>query len=352
MSKNNIYLEIVEKDKPNDSLQSNQSNQSNKIVDKNIVNAYVAYMANDRDLKGVLLLNYNLKKLNSKYPFIVLIIEKVSDNVKRILKEHQIPTIYCDLRDTLSSFTNNNELIDAIISKHYYGKYLIFALTQFNKIVYLDTDLLLLENIDHLFDYDTTPSHKENPRKAFSRIYMTNDMQASVQPDGQVYVVLTTNAFNSGVIIAEPKMEITTVLFRELINLGLDGFLKINTDQDMLNKISNSGFLECSILPMIYNCSPTVVSDFIRLDMIERPKVIHFMLKPKPWELIDATTEPIIFSNPTSKHLYSLWNNLYVEMINKRYFVNPPGSDKYADNYFWGKMTPNGCTVEEKINKI
>ncbi len=346
MSKNNIYLEIIEKNKSTDSPKLSNINT------KNMVNAYVAYMANDRDLKGVLLLNYNLKKLGSKYPFVVLIIEKVSENVKRILKEHHIPVIYCDLRDTLKSFTNNNELIDAIINKHYYGKYLIFALTQFNKIVYLDTDLLLLENIDHLFEYDTTPTERDNQKKSFSRIYMTNDMQASVQSDGQVYVVLTTNAFNSGVIITEPKMEITTVLFRELTNLGLDGFLKINTDQDMLNKISNSGFLECSILPMIYNCSPTVVSDFIRLGMIEKPKVIHFMLKPKPWELIDASVEPIIFSNPTSKHLYSLWNNLYVEMVNKRYFEIQPGSDKYADNYFWGKMTPNGCTIEEKINKI
>jgi glycogenin glucosyltransferase len=345
-NKNNIYLEILPKPK-SELTQSTVSNEQNKQLKRY---AYVAYMANDRDIKGVLLLHYNLKKVNSKYPFVVLIIEKVSDSIKKILKENNIPTIYCNMKSTLESFTNDNEYIDIIMNKHYYGKYLIFALNQFEKVVYLDTDLLLMENIDNLFDYDTKPTQKDVT--SLSRIYMTNDMQASAQSDNKVYVVLTTNAFNSGVIIYEPNDNITKILFRELVNLGKEGFKKINTDQDLLNKLISANILECSLLSMVYNCSPTVVSDFLRLNMIDRPRVIHFMLKPKPWELIDGTTEPIVFSNQISKHLYGLWVNTYFEMLNNRYFEIAPGSDRYSDNYHWGEYTVQGCTLGEKIIKL
>ena len=37
------------------------------------------------------------------------------------------------MKSTLQSFTDDNEYIDIIINKHYYGKYLIFALNQFEK---------------------------------------------------------------------------------------------------------------------------------------------------------------------------------------------------------------------------
>ena len=79
-NKNNIYLEILPKPK-SELTQSTVSNEQNKQLKRY---AYVAYMANDRDIKGVLLLHYNLKKVNSKYPFVVLIIFPLSPQVQPV----------------------------------------------------------------------------------------------------------------------------------------------------------------------------------------------------------------------------------------------------------------------------
>ena len=50
---------------------------------------YVSYMANDRDLKGVLVNNYILnEKYNSKYPYICICIENVSQKSKEILEKN------------------------------------------------------------------------------------------------------------------------------------------------------------------------------------------------------------------------------------------------------------------------
>ncbi len=334
MTEENITLEIIKK---------------NKIKPPTYPeNIYVAYMANDRDLKGVLLLDYNLKKVGSKYSFCILLIENVSDKVRQILSDYGISSINCNLNSTLSSFTTNQVLVNEIINKHYYGKYMVFSLEQFKKVIYLDTDLLLMSNIDHLFDYDLETTNGNS----ISRLYMVNDMQASLQEDNKYCVVLTKNAFNSGVIIFKPNVNTTRFLFRELVNLGLDGFRNINTDQDIFNSLIKKGILECTTLNMKYNISPSIVIDFLRKGYIDKPYVIHYMLKPKPWELLDGTCEKLVFSNPVSKHLYGLWITTYNEMITSRYLSSQPGSDIYSEKYCYGAFSKDGLLVFNEITEL
>ena len=70
-------------------------------------NAYVSYMANDRDIKGVLLLNYNLKKIGTKYKYYVIIIEGVSNVVRNILKINNISIIDIHFREVLLKYIND-----------------------------------------------------------------------------------------------------------------------------------------------------------------------------------------------------------------------------------------------------
>ncbi len=46
---------------------------------------FVTYLSNDRDYKGALLLNYNLKKLNHKFNLTCIVLEGVSDKIRNIL---------------------------------------------------------------------------------------------------------------------------------------------------------------------------------------------------------------------------------------------------------------------------
>lgn len=295
--------------------------------------AYTSYMANDRDLKGVLCLAYNLKKVGSFVPYIVILIEKVSDSVRQTLKHHHIRYVDWNLKQELQKYTSDERLIDAIISKHYYGKYLSFLLTEFDKVVYLDTDLLLMENTDAMFQLSTTQS----------QVYMVYDMQMFTDSSrNKTCLAMTTNGFNSGVIVYSPSAKIAGQLFSSLVEGGLDRFKTRLTDQCIFNQLHQSNVVPISPLHPKWNLSPSLVEDFIKKQFMSKPKIIHFMLKPKPWEILDGISEPLLFSSSISRHLYWIWCTTYQEMIQAHYFQLPTGVAAFADEYYLGQFVENG----------
>ena len=96
-------------------------------------------------LEGVLVLNENLKFLKTQYDLICLINETISEETKNVLDYFQIkyllfPKIEYDNYDEFNSHWVNT-----------FDKFNVFRLTDYEKVVYLDSDLLILKNIDHLF---------------------------------------------------------------------------------------------------------------------------------------------------------------------------------------------------------
>ena len=59
-------------------------------------------------------------------------------------------------------------------SKHYYGKYFIFLLENYDECVYLDSDILILQNLDKMFD------KLENITKIDKKLFMVQDIVESV----------------------------------------------------------------------------------------------------------------------------------------------------------------------------
>ena len=306
--------------------------------------AYISYMANDRDIKGVLMLNYNLKKVNSKYKYYVLVIEKVSKTIREILKEHYIEIIDIDFFKLMSQFTKNRELIDLVISKHYYGKYLVFNQKQFSKAIYLDTDLLLMDNVDHLFSLDCS----EN------QIYMAYDMQLAVNKDNHPIVVFTRNGFNSGVIVYTPSDILFDSCYTKLLGLTIDQFSELNTDQDILNSLIEEKHIQCIALNPKYNIPPSVVYDMMVYKYIDKPYIVHYMLKPKPWDVLDcmAYGENNVFYNNTSRHLHKLWISTYNEMMETHYFSTSGGNNLYAKEYHFGSFLKDDKGISVDIAPI
>ena len=305
------------------------------ISDRTDNYAFISYMANDRDIKGVLTLNYNLTKVGSIYKYYVVIIEKVSEHIRNVLKEHKINIVDIDFFSICKNFTHNIPLIEKVISKHYYGKYLIFSLYQFEKIIYLDTDLLLLENIDHLFQLETVDKN----------IYMAYDMQLAMSRENEPIIVFTKNGFNSGVIISKPNTILFELCYKLLLGMTIEEFDKINTDQDILNNLVENSAINCIPLNPKYNIPPSVVYDMIAYKFIDKPYIIHYMLKPKPWDVLDAMAygENKGFYNNVSKHTHKLWISTYMEMMEKHYFTSEQSRDRlYAKEYHYGNFLKDG----------
>ena len=167
-------------------------------------NIYVTYMSNDRDILGVLVLNYRLKVLKSKYDLSCMVTHDVSLNSIKLLEKYGIKVININFFENFEKFNIDKDKLNSLYKKHTFGKLFIFLIN--NKCVYLDSDFYINKNLDHLFEYDT--SNKQ--------IYMTNDLLMSqIESSNNFELLNINNEFNSGLIIfqGDESIFIDTVKF-------------------------------------------------------------------------------------------------------------------------------------------
>ena len=119
----------------------------NNIPKKN----YATVLASTNYLDGVRTLLFSLTKVKSNYPLIVIVPVGFDIACQQAIKawggiiEYAENWEKVDLGDLIKKNKRphwNNTFI----------KLCIFNLVQFEKIVYIDSDMIVLENIDHLFD--------------------------------------------------------------------------------------------------------------------------------------------------------------------------------------------------------
>ena len=115
--------------------------------------AFVTALSNDAYLKGCLVLNESLKDVHSKYPLVVLAGEKLSQKSMEILKKNNIEIVFPKNKLTLPE-----ELIEMNAKENFdywtetFLKLSAFDLTQYEKILLLDNDIYVRENIDDVLD--------------------------------------------------------------------------------------------------------------------------------------------------------------------------------------------------------
>ena len=230
---------------------------------------YVCVLSTNNYLDGVLLLNENLKSLDSKYELLCIVNEEITEETLSYLKffniEYKIMN-KIDYKCEDKRFT----------WKYTFDKLNIFNLTEYEKIVYIDTDMLITENIDHLFDYPAFTAASNEP-----------------------FIKDELSKFNSGVLVVEPDIEDYNNLIyiaklfdkNELNNIG---------DQDVLNFY----FKRANILPKEYNVMRHVDGGQLKkyydiliqryidkypIEMydtyVDKPKIIHYISHPKPFNV-------------------------------------------------------------------
>lgn len=117
---------------------------------------YMFYMSNDNYLISTLCAYVSLIQTCPKHQIYCAITDKVSWKTQYTLKKWGIQTVLVDdiqIPEKFQSYYNNvnkktNHWFNA------YGKIAIFALEQFKKIVFIDSDVFIYQNIDDLFNYD------------------------------------------------------------------------------------------------------------------------------------------------------------------------------------------------------
>ncbi|XP_008812591.1 galactinol synthase 1-like [Phoenix dactylifera] len=111
--------------------------------------AYVTFLAGDGDyVKGVVGLAKGLRKVSSAYPLVVAVLPDVPAAHRQLLREQG-----CIVREIEPVYPPENQTQFAMA--YYvinYSKLRIWNFEEYSKMIYLDADIQVFDNIDHLFD--------------------------------------------------------------------------------------------------------------------------------------------------------------------------------------------------------
>lgn len=210
---------------------------------------YMTVLNSEKYLPGALALNEKIKKY-CNHDLIMLLDNNVASQYYRLLKNLNVLYI---VDDNFTIEFDNHEM-------QYWGKTLfklkVFAHKEFDKIVLIDSDMLVVGNLDSLFEKE--------------------DMSAV--PDKKMLCDGTgVEGFNSGLMVIEPAKHNMEDIFNCCDKIKR----KIFGDQDILNEyIPNWGGQREKHLSNIYNMFG------LRLqlcDDLKNIKIIHYIGPVKPW---------------------------------------------------------------------
>lgn len=224
--------------------------------------AYVTVLTSQAYIGGVNRLIKSLIKVKSKYPLYVLIPSGKEELIDEILKMNY--SIECLVLSPMNIESGTNYVEywrDTLF------KLRVFSLKQFSKIVFLDSDMIVLKNIDHLFD----------------------SLHMSAVASGAVLHSDWENQLNSGLMVIEPNEKEYEGLL-DCIQEAQRERLEMNYgfgDQDVIKKYYNDWPQQHQLhLDERYNCL-LGYGELLKMKgmikSVDNIYVYHFTGKEKPW---------------------------------------------------------------------
>ena len=129
--------------------------------------AYTTLLGSDDYLTPVLGLYHSLQLTNSKYPLVVMVMDTVSPYCLDVLNRMQIQyKVFPNLQSyaPYAKIAENNNIKDlkdmqidnaAFFQIMMMNKFYMFDLKEFDKVCYFDGDILVRDNVDFIFNYQT-----------------------------------------------------------------------------------------------------------------------------------------------------------------------------------------------------
>lgn len=272
-----------------------------KPLQKNYV--FVSIITTNDYLPGLLVLYKSLIATNTAYPFLVLLTPDISAKTISELEKQHIP--YKIISEEIENPTDVNRNHRWFPT---YSKLHIFNQTQYDKVVYLDIDMLILRNIDELFEHE----------------HMSATNAGGMLPRKSSWIHI-----NSGLFVLEPSHK----LFKDMVSkvgriekIESGGTLdkpKYGSDQDFLNAYypdwPNKNELH---LDHKYNIFHYYFDEYNKLfgytikNGIKPVSVIHYASHLKPWNMTkDELHELSIDVNrKLESEAVKLWLDMYEEI--------------------------------------
>lgn len=235
--------------------------------------AYITLLSTESYISGVLVLNYSLKKVNSKYPLVCLLSQDLDSGIATQLEQDGVKCISLD-KKVYAGFCDTNKKCsnwDFSSWNYTFDKLCIWGLTQYEKLVFVDSDMVVVKNIDHLFD----------------RADFTASLAGVLFPTNH-----HINILNSGLMVLTPSkaiekdlIELANVLIPKMQSQGLPV-----GDQDVINAYKSDWFANKDlILDDGYNLYAHYLQYYMRHEGYSFKSeqhpiyVVHYVGSEKPW---------------------------------------------------------------------
>lgn len=223
---------------------------------------YVTLLGSNNYLKGTIALAKALRIQNSLYPLTVLITDEVDQSSIDALKNLDIEYIKIDSIKVSDKIKNKNAAMGYSNWSKTFDKLRVFGLTQFKKIVFLDSDVLVKGNIDHLFEL-----------KNFSAVIAGKSYPGNSDWDTP----------NGGVMVLTPKKGEDKKMI-DLIDKASD--LSALGDQNVIQLKYPDWYKKSgAVLNEKYNVLAPYEPLYLSKNIVNNPVVLHFVGKIKPWNM-------------------------------------------------------------------
>lgn len=261
-------------------------------------------------LPGLLTLDHSLKRAGSAYPLVALYTDTFPPAGHAALDSRQIPKkrIPYLLPTTGKDYSADPRFYDC------WSKLTPFNLTEYTRVVQLDSDMLVLKNMDELMEIDLDPPsiaergggdskrvfaaghacvcnplHKPHypsdwipEHCAFTSQHSVPDLAQHTGPDPASGPL---GFMNGGLIVVNPS----ATIFQHIL-----GYMETNAhamdfaDQSLLSGLFRGRWVS---LPYVYNALKTLRWEGVHEEIWrdESVKNVHYILAPKPWdEVVDG----------------------------------------------------------------
>ncbi|AAV50967.1 P13-like protein [Acanthamoeba castellanii mimivirus] len=261
--------------------------------------AYVTVIyGNNIYLTGALVLGYTLQQTNTKYDRVILATKDVSEEYRSYLKKyytHIIDIDYVKVNEDI--FLEENTRFHDVFTK-----LSCLSLTQYDKIILLDLDMIIAKNIDHLFKLSAPAACL----KRFHIPYGQKIPPKMICSNGKL-----VGSINAGLMLLEPDKREWEDIKKDIVKENFIGKFKY-PEQDYLSlRYCNKWTSITFNYNFQFGLTHRVKKYHYTIDNIY---VIHFSSSYKPWNRLNSDKslreDETDFFDQHIKY-YNLWMNIY-----------------------------------------
>eukprot|EP00252_Welwitschia_mirabilis_P010475 TRINITY_DN23754_c0_g1_i3.p1 TRINITY_DN23754_c0_g1~~TRINITY_DN23754_c0_g1_i3.p1 ORF type:complete len:372 (+),score=27.57 TRINITY_DN23754_c0_g1_i3:104-1117(+) len=245
--------------------------------------AYITFLAGAGDyVKGVVGLVKGLGKSKSVYPLVVAVLPDVPEEHREILRNQG-----CIVREIEPIYPPPQHQVQFAMAYYVinYSKLRIWAMEEFSKMIYLDADIQVFDNIDHLFELPDGYFYAAMDcfcEKTWSHTlqYKVGYCQQSperVEWREEEFGERPPRYFNAGMFVFEPSISTYENLLEKLQVTPPTSF----AEQDFLNMFFRDVYKP---IPLDYNMVLAMLWRHPENVDVEKVKVAHYCATgSKPW---------------------------------------------------------------------